>query len=184
MYEANAAVVGTVVNHPAKRELPNGDQVLTFRMASNSRRLDQATGEWVDNGTLFLTVTCWRRLAAGAEASLRRGDPVIVYGQLRSVEYRTKDGVDRRDLEMRASAVGPDLGRCTAQVTRWSEVRNTQDRFGAEPRGPGGEPLTSGGQAPTLGGEVQMPNGDGLGENVAAPPAASPRSIHPEHADA
>lgn len=163
MYEANATVIGTIVNHPLKRELPNGDQILTFRMASNSRRLDHNTGEWVDNGTLFLNVNCWRKLVAGVEASLRRGDPIIAHGQLRSHEYRSRDGMERRDLEMRASAVGPDLGRCTAQVTRWSEMRNTGDRFSAE---------------------HQVPAGDGLGENVAAASAAPPRTTLPEHADA
>ncbi|WP_378738470.1 single-stranded DNA-binding protein [Nocardia brasiliensis] len=163
MYEANATVIGTIVNIPVKRELPNGEQVLTFRMASNSRRLDHTTGEWTDNGTLFLTVSCWRRLGAGVDSSLRRGDPIIAHGQLRSHEYRTRDGVERRDLEMRASAVGPDLGRCTAQVTRWSEARNTSDGFGAE---------------------SHVPVGDVLGENVAAASAAPPRTTQPEHADA
>ncbi|QBS43592.1 single-stranded DNA-binding protein [Nocardia sp. CS682] len=163
MYEANATVIGTIVNNPVKRDLSNGEQVLSFRMASNSRRLDRTTGEWVDNGTLFLTVNCWRRLVAGVEGSLRRGDPVIAHGQLRSLEYRSKDGSERRDLEMRASAVGPDLARCVAQVTRWSEMRNTGDGFGAEQPGPAG---------------------DGPGENVAAAVAAPPRTTHPEHADA
>ncbi|MFD6161483.1 single-stranded DNA-binding protein [Nocardia sp. NPDC060256] len=163
MYEANATVVGTIVNNPMKRELPNGEQLLIFRMASNSRRLDQKTGEWVDNGTLFLNVSCWRRLVAGVDASLRRGDPIIAHGQLRSHEYRGRDGVERRDLEMRATAVGPDLGRCTARVTRWSEHRNTGDR---------------------LSGEHQVPVGDGLSEDVAAASTASPRTPHPEHADA
>ncbi|PXX59813.1 single-strand DNA-binding protein [Nocardia tenerifensis] len=163
MYEANATVIGTIVNHPVKRDLPNGERVLSFRMASNSRRLDRSTGEWVDNGTLFLTVNCWRRMAAGVDASLRRGDPVIAHGQLRSLEYRTRDGMDRRDLEMRASAVGPDLGRCTAHVTRSSEMRNTGERFGAESK---------------------VPVGDGLGENVATAPAALPGTTDPEHADA
>ncbi|MEV6430250.1 single-stranded DNA-binding protein [Nocardia sp. NPDC051463] len=144
MYEAMATVIGTVVTHPVKRDLTNGEQVVTFRMASNSRRLDPATGEWVDSGTLYLTVSCWRRLVAGVDASIRRGDPVIVYGQLRSHEYRTKDGVERRDLEMRASALGPDLSRCTAQPIRRTEagrsfgpsnlVRNTCDRSSAEDR--------------------------------------------------
>ncbi|MFC9432971.1 single-stranded DNA-binding protein [Nocardia sp. NPDC057030] len=163
MYEAHATVIGNVVNNPIRRELPNGEQLLSFRMASNSRRLDHSTGEWVDNGTLFLTVNCWRRLVAGVEASLRRGDPVIAYGQLRSHEFRGRDGIERRDLEMRASAVGPDLGRCTAQVTRWSQMRNTGDRFGAD---------------------VEVPAGDELGENVAAASTAPPRTTHPEPADA
>ncbi|WP_036561604.1 single-stranded DNA-binding protein [Nocardia brasiliensis] len=128
MYEANTTVIGTIVNNPVKRDLPNGEQVLTFRMASNSRRLDHATGEWVDNGALFLTVSCWRRLVSGVDVSLHRGDPVLAHGQLRSREYRGRDGVERRDLEMRASAVGPDLARCTAQVTRWSADRWTDDQ--------------------------------------------------------
>ena len=142
MYEAMATVIGTVVTHPSKRDLNTGEQVLTFRMASNSRRFDQATGAWVDNGTLFLTVSCWRRLVAGVEESIRRGDPVVVYGQLRSHEYRTRDGVERRDLEMRASAVGPDLGRCTARIARRSTaetgtesqgvIRGAEDRSSAE----------------------------------------------------
>ncbi|MGV9676390.1 single-stranded DNA-binding protein [Nocardia sp. NPDC003482] len=118
MYEANTAVVGNVITHPVRRSLPGGDQVVTFRMASNSRRFDRESGGWVDNGTLYLTVNCWRRLVEGVDASIRRGDPIIVYGQLRSTEYATKDGVQRRDLEMRATAVGPDLARCSAEVVR------------------------------------------------------------------
>lgn len=137
MYEAHATVVGTVVTHPVRRDLANGEQMVTFRMASNARRLDPAAGEWVDNGTLYLSVTCWRRLVAGVDRSLHRGDPVIAYGQLRSHEYRGKDGAERRDLEMRAVAVGPDLARCSATVLRRSEgprvgphavVRNIAER--------------------------------------------------------
>ncbi|MCM6777685.1 single-stranded DNA-binding protein [Nocardia sp. CDC159] len=118
MYETTMAVIGNVVTHPVRRSLPGGEQVVTFRMASNSRRYDREAGDWVDSGTLFLTVNCWRRLVEGVDASIRRGDPVIAYGQLRTTEYRTREGVQRRDLELRASAVGPDLARCTAAVTR------------------------------------------------------------------
>jgi single-strand DNA-binding protein len=118
MYEANTVIIGNVVTHPVRRTLPGGDQVVTFRMASNSRRLDRISGQWVDNGTLYLTVNCWRRLGEGVDGSIRRGDPIIAYGQLRSHEYRTKDGVERHDLEMRASALGPDLSRCSATVRR------------------------------------------------------------------
>ncbi|WP_278262950.1 single-stranded DNA-binding protein [Nocardia sp. AG03] len=145
MYETNTAVVGTVITHPVRRDLGNGDQVVTFRMASNARRLDPATGEWVDNGSLYLTVSCWRKLAVGVDRSLHRGDPVIAYGQLRSHEYRTKDGTERRDLEMRAAAVGPDLNRCSASVVRRSDAaraavhpaRNISGRLDAAPSGAG-----------------------------------------------
>lgn len=135
MYEAMATVTGTVVTHPVRRELANGEPVITFRVASHSRRLDFATQQWVDNGTLFLTVSCWRRLVPGVLASIRRGDPVMVHGQLRSHEYRAKDGVERRDLEMRAMAIGPDLARCTAEITR----RADRSRASGEAAAEGGE---------------------------------------------
>ncbi|MGV9412430.1 single-stranded DNA-binding protein [Nocardia sp. NPDC003693] len=119
MYEANTTVIGRVVTHPVRRQLPSGEQMLSFRLASTTRRYDAAHSAWVDGGTLYLTVTCWKqRFAEGVEASLQRGDPIIAYGQLRSNEYTTRDGVERTDLEMRATALGPDLGRCVAPVQR------------------------------------------------------------------
>ncbi len=141
MYEANTAVIGTVVTHPVRRTLPGGEQVTTFRMASTARRFDRDSGGWVDSGSLYLTVSCWRRLVEGVDASLRRGDPIIAYGSLRTNEYRTKDGVHRHDLEMRAAAVGPDLGRCSAPVVRRGSSRNLSPDLhvvhpGAEPSEP------------------------------------------------
>nr|WP_314144810.1 single-stranded DNA-binding protein [uncultured Rhodococcus sp.] len=122
MYEAQCAVLGTVITNPVKRSTPTGDEVLSFRMASNARRQDRNTGEWTDGGTLYLTVTCWRRLVRGVGASLMKGDPIIAYGQLRTNEYTNRDGVERADLEMRASAVGPDLARCNVSIHRTKAV--------------------------------------------------------------
>ncbi len=118
MYEAQCAVVGTVITNPVKRATTSGEEVLSFRLASNARRQDRATGEWTDGGTLYLTVTCWRRLVKGVGGSLMKGDPVIAYGQLRTNEYTTRDGVERSGVEMTASAVGPDLARCMVKVER------------------------------------------------------------------
>ncbi|MBF6331496.1 single-stranded DNA-binding protein [Nocardia transvalensis] len=132
MYESHIAVIGNVVTHPVRRILPGGEQVVSFRMASTARRYDRDSGEWVDGGTLFLTVNCWRRLVAGVDASLRRGDPIIAYGQLRTTEYRTRNGMERRDLEMLAAALGPDLGRCSAAVVRHGP-RNSADKSDVGP---------------------------------------------------
>ncbi|MET8874414.1 single-stranded DNA-binding protein [Nocardia sp. NPDC004604] len=174
MYEAMATVIGTVVTHPIKRDLTNGEQVVTFRMASNSRRFNPETGEWVDNGTLYLTVSCWRRLVLGVDASLRRGDPIIAHGQLRSHEYRGRDGAERRDVEMRATAIGPDLSRCTAQVVRRAVsgvasgpstlARNSCDRSSADDR------ARVDGQEP--------------GEDATSPSSAPPQLADPEPVDA
>lgn len=124
MYEAYTTVVGTVITNPVKRSTSSGEEVIGFRMAANARRFDQAAGEWTDSGTLYLTVSCWRRLVDGVAASLMKGDPIVAYGQVRTNEYTTKEGVERSDLEMRAIAVGPDLARCVAKLERGQRVSN------------------------------------------------------------
>ena len=140
MYEAHAAIVGTVITNPVKRTTAGGEEVLSFRMASNARRQDRTTGDWIDGDTLYLTVTCWRRLVTGVGASIMRGDPIIAYGQLRTNEYTNRDGVERADLEMRASAVGPDLARCIVKFDRARTAEGEQEQTATE-TAVGAEPL-------------------------------------------
>ncbi|MGW6424019.1 hypothetical protein ACWF82_15185 [Nocardia sp. NPDC055053] len=138
-------------------------------------------------GTLYLTVSCWRRLVTGVDRSLHRGDPVIAYGQLRSHEYRGKDGTERRDLEMRAVAVGPDLGRCSASIVRRSDiarsaphaVRNISDRRGAVSPVPSADVAEYAPTAPTA--VASTTAADSL---PARSPVAVPISGMPEQVDA
>ena len=116
MFETPLTVVGNVVNDPKRRRV--GDQeVLKFRVASNSRRR-AADGTWEPGSSLFVTVNCWGRLVSGVGASLGKGSPVIVAGTVHTSEYEDRDGNARSTLEMRASAVGPDLSRCIARVEK------------------------------------------------------------------
>jgi single-strand DNA-binding protein len=43
---------------------------------------------------------------------------VIVSGHVYTSEYEDRDGIRRSTLEMRATAVGPDLSRCIARVEK------------------------------------------------------------------
>src|ERR1700733_3741135 len=116
MFETPLTVVGNVVNDPKRRRV--GDQeVLKFRVASNSRRRS-ADGTWEPGNSLFVTVNCWGRLVSGVGASLGKGSPVIVVGHVHTSEYEDRDGIRRANLEMRASSVGPDLSRCIARVEK------------------------------------------------------------------
>ena len=45
---------------------------------------DPRGGEWVDGATTWMTVTCFRALAEHALASVKKGDPVVVVGKLRT----------------------------------------------------------------------------------------------------
>jgi single-strand DNA-binding protein len=116
MFETPFTVVGNIVNDPIRRTV--GDQpVMKFRVASNSRRRG-ADGKWEAGNSLFVTVNCWGRLVSGVGASLGKGSAVIVVGHVHTSEYEDRDGIKRSTLEMRATAVGPDLSRCFARIER------------------------------------------------------------------
>ncbi|MGU3436010.1 single-stranded DNA-binding protein [Actinomycetes bacterium M1A6_2h] len=118
MYESYMTVVGQIITNPVKRITNTGAEVYSFRVASNARRFDRDTGEWVDNGTLYASVNCWNKLVANVAGSVMRGDPIIVHGIAKTNEYVTKEGVTRADLDIRAIAVGPDLSRCSVTMNR------------------------------------------------------------------
>ncbi|MEO9327666.1 single-stranded DNA-binding protein [Gordonia aurantiaca] len=112
MYETYTTVIGTVVSDPRRRETTTGEEVISFRVAANTRRFDRRVGDWVDGPSLYLTVSCRRRLLAGVGLAVAKGRPVIAHGQIKTNEYPAADGSRRSDLEMTAVAVGLDLSRC------------------------------------------------------------------------
>lgn len=115
MFETPMTVVGNVISEPSVRTTSVGE-VVSFRIASNSRRRDADTNEWINDKTLYLSVSCWRKLASGVAASVEKGRPVIATGTVRTAEYTTGDGEHRSTLEMTAAAVGIDLSRCIVKV--------------------------------------------------------------------
>ena len=116
MFETPITVVGRLVSDPRRRSV--GDQdVVKFRLASNARRRTE-DGSWEPGDSLFVNVNCWGRLVTGVAASLKKGDAVIVVGNIHTSEYDDRDGNRRSSLEMRAYSVGPDLSRYIAVLRR------------------------------------------------------------------
>jgi single-strand DNA-binding protein len=116
MFETPFTIVGNIVTDPIHRQVGEQEMV-RFRVASNSRRRT-AEGTWEPGNSLFVTVTCWGRVVAGASAALVKGDPVIVVGHVYTSEYDDRDGNRRSSVEVRATSVGPDLARCAARIDR------------------------------------------------------------------
>jgi single-strand DNA-binding protein len=113
MFETPFAMVGTIVTDPIHRRV--GDQqVIKFRVASNSRRRTP-DGGWEPGHSLFVNVNCWGRLVDGV-AALIKGDPVVVIGHVHTSEYDDREGNRRSSVEVRATAVGPDLTRSTVRI--------------------------------------------------------------------
>lgn len=96
-----------------------GDSVVAnLRVACTPRRLQRATGQWVDGDTQWYSVSAWRHLGEHCARSLNSGDPVIVHGRLSTRTYVNKDGVEVTTLEVDALLVGHDLGRGISAFTR------------------------------------------------------------------
>jgi len=114
MFETPITVVGRIITD-LRRRVVAGQEVISFRVASNSRRRT-AEGTWEPGQTLYITVNCWGKLVTGVGAGLYKGAPIIAVGTVHTNEYEDRDGVKRSSLEMRASTVGPDLSRAIVRI--------------------------------------------------------------------
>jgi single-strand DNA-binding protein len=142
MTDIVTTVMGRLTNEPVLRELGNGREVVSFRMACNHTYFDRDSGQWKESSTSYVAVDVWRRaLGRTVKASFAKGDPVIVHGRLYVREYE-QEGRPRTAVSLVAEAVGPDLNTARAAVTR---IRRGPDgqilEDGAPvsegPRGPG-----------------------------------------------
>ncbi|MCT1459788.1 single-stranded DNA-binding protein [Aestuariimicrobium sp. p3-SID1156] len=98
----------------------DGWAVARFRLACTPRIL--RNGEWTDGETTWMTVRTTNRTAGHVRDSLRKGDPVVVTGRLRTQTWHTPDG-DRVDrLVVEASALGHDLTRGTTAFMKAEPV--------------------------------------------------------------
>ena len=116
--DTSITIAGNLVDDPELRFTPAGQAVARFRVASTPRFRDNATGEWKDGDSLFLTCNVWRQAAEHVAESLNRGMRVIVSGRLRQRSYETKEGEKRTVYEVEVDDVGPSLRNASAKVNR------------------------------------------------------------------
>jgi single-strand DNA-binding protein len=148
MFDTPITVVGNVLTAPEwRRTTTTGTFVVTFKVASTSRRYDKDRNTWVDGDTLRVKVACWRRLGENVSLSVQLGDPVIVYGRMYSRDWVDAEGVKRTSYELDAVCVGHDLSRGVDKFAR-RRLAGTTDTVD-DPVG-----------AATVGGEVTEPIAD------------------------
>ena len=116
--DTQITIVGNLVDDPELRFTPAGQPVARFRVASTPRFRDNASGEWKDGDSLFLTCNVWRQAAENVAESLQRGMRVIVSGRLKQRSYETKEGEKRTVFEVEVDDVGPSLRNASAKVNR------------------------------------------------------------------
>ena len=136
--DTQITIAGNLVDDPELRFTPAGQPVARFRVASTPRFRDNATGEWKDGDSLFLTCNVWRQAAENVAESLTRGMRVIVSGRLRQRSYETKEGEKRTVYEVEVNDVGPSLRNASAKVNRIARSGG-DGGYGGGQRGQGGQ---------------------------------------------
>ena len=121
MNEIRITVHGNVVNEPLKRTGRSGSVFTTFSIGATPYKRT-ADGKYVDGETSFFNVITFDALAANAETSLKKGQAVIVEGNLSNRTYVGTDGISRRSLDIEADHIGHDLKWGRASFMRVSKA--------------------------------------------------------------
>lgn len=115
---AHATIIGTVATVPKLTTFDNGGSKASFRLAANERRLDRATGQWVEGSTNWFSVNASRELGEHVVMSLRKGDRIVVTGKLRVRQWETAEGRNGYSVDIDAEGVGHDLRFGTSAFTK------------------------------------------------------------------
>ncbi len=103
-------IEGNLTGDPEHGTGESGNHYARFTVAVNDRKLNQSTGLWEDAGTVFHRVVTFNQQARHVADSLRKGDAVLVAGDLRFGSYIDKDtGNTRETRDIVADNVGASL---------------------------------------------------------------------------
>jgi len=118
----NISVSGLVATTPRYLVTADDLPIVSFRLASSTRRFDRATNRWVDGNTNWYTVTAFNTLATNANSSIHKGDRIMLTGKLR---VRDWDNGERAgtSVEIEAEAMGHDLTWGSSEFTRTALTR-------------------------------------------------------------
>jgi single-strand DNA-binding protein len=132
MNETYVTISGNVVGDPQVRRTRADVPFVTFRVASNVRRVDHKTGEYIDAGTNFVNVTAFRSLGINLANSLEKGHPVVVSGRMRINQWTNGERTGTT-VEIDAYNVGHDLTRGQSTFIRVARPQLEQHDRLADP---------------------------------------------------
>lgn len=98
---------GRLAQDPELKFTQQGKAVCRLRLVASDRVKDG--NEWKDGDTLWISATCWDRLAENVAESTKKGDLVIVTGRLVTEEWTDREGTKRSAITLKVDTVGVDL---------------------------------------------------------------------------
>lgn len=111
---AYVTLEGNAGKQPELKTSQNGKSYCRFSIAWSER---QKTGDqWIDGPTVWVSVTCFGRVAENAASTIGKGTRVVVAGNLKPELWSSNHG-EETVFTMTADHVGPALTFATAQVS-------------------------------------------------------------------
>ncbi len=99
----NIVIAGNLTKDPAFRQTTNGTPVVNFSIASN-RKYRDSSNQWLED-VCYVGVVAWNKLAESCRERLKKGDAVLVDGELQSRTWKTNDGFNRSVVEIKARRI-------------------------------------------------------------------------------
>lgn len=115
----------TLVGRIGQSPEPIGSGI-RMRLATNDRVKNESTGEWEDKDTSWWTVKAWKSVAESAKSTIRKGQEVIVVGNMREENWTDKDGNKRVSYEIIADSIAVTTkslskdGLVSAEPSHWN----------------------------------------------------------------
>lgn len=110
---------GNLTSDPEYGATESGNDWARFALAINDRRLNQSTGLWEDVGTVYHRVVVFNQQASHVAHSLRKGDSVVVAGELRFGTYIDREsGQSRETRDVFADNVAASLKFADVEIGR------------------------------------------------------------------
>ena len=97
-------LTGNLTRDPELRSTGSGLAVCSLRIASNTRRKNNQSGEWEDKPNFF-DVTVWGAQGENCARFLSKGRPIALDGRLEWREFTDQQGNKRQAIEIVADAV-------------------------------------------------------------------------------
>ena len=102
----NVTIEGRVGNEPDHRIFDGGFQVCTFSLANNEYWKDKKTGDPIQK-TTWIKVKGFKGMAETFRDDVKKGQKVIISGNLTENVWEDKDGNTRREHEIIAKQIRP-----------------------------------------------------------------------------
>ena len=120
-----AILIGRLGRDPEVRQMPNGEAVCNFSIATSETWKDQHGQK--QERTEWHAITLYRRMAEVAGQYLKKGSLVYIEGRIQSRKYTDKNGIERTAYEI----IGSEMKMLGGKAEGSSESANT-----AEPPAP------------------------------------------------